>query len=394
MRIGVVIERLEAWRGGAETSTLELCRLLVERGHGVHVVTSTNCQSLPDIPFHTIHVPALIRARRVAAFAKRAATFIAQSDFDIIHAVSLLPEADVYQPRGGLLAETMSRNVHTRPTASRRLLKRALMAINVKQRSMIELERQVFRPGGPVIACVSNYVARQCEQFYEVSPPRVRVIFNGVNSRVPDAEERAALRGELRGELGVDDDTLVLLFLAHNFRLKGLFPLLETLSRLRVGGFERFRLLVVGRDNVVPFQKRIEALSLQPFVTFMGPTQRSTAFFAAADVCVHPTYYDPCSRVVLEALTHGVPAITTSFNGAAEVMQDGREGFVIQSPEDIGLWARRILDLASPELRRKMSENAAKLRDRVSMRRHVEELDGLYHEIIGLKRSGVGAEKR
>lgn len=387
MKIGVVIERMEAWRGGAETSTLELCRLLVERGHDVHILTTTNSQSLPDVTIHTIKAPTLISSRKIAVFAKRAAVLARKQKFDVIHSVALMPEADVYQPRGGLLAETMARNVYTRPTASRRLLKRALMALNVKQRTMIEIERRTLRPDGPIIACVSKYVARQCAEYYNAEPPRVRVIFNGVNPRVPDDEERLRLRGELRSELGVGNQTLLLLFLAHNFRLKGLTPLIETISRLVVGGFKQVRLMVAGRDNVVPFQKRIEALGIQSYITFLGPTQRATAFFAACDACVHPTYYDPCSRVVLEALYLGVPAITTAYNGASEVIQDGREGFVIQTPDDIGMWARRITDLASPDLRRRMSENALMLRERISMRRHVAELDDLFQEIVERKRS-------
>lgn len=390
MKIGVVIERMEAWRGGAETSTLELCRLLVGRGHEVHVITTSNAQSLPDITIHTIKASAMFPAKRVAMFAKRAAAFIRQQNYDVVHAISLLPEADVYQPRGGLLAETMARNVYTRKTASRRLLKRALMALNVKQRAMVELEKRVFRPEGPVIACVSNYVARQCEEYYGATEPRVQVIYNGVNPRVPEADERASLRRDIRGELNIADDTLLLLFIAHNFRLKGLSPLIDTMSRMVVSGFTNFHLLVVGRDNVVPFQRKVSDLHLNGHITFMGPTQRPAAYFSACDVCVHPTYYDPCSRVVLESLYFGVPAITTSFNGASEVIQDGREGFVIQTPDEVGLWARRITELASPELRRSMSENGIRLRERISMARHVAELDGLFRRIVDKKQVEAG----
>lgn len=101
-----------------------------------------------------------------------------------------------------------------------------------------------------------------------------------------------------------------------------------------------------------------------------------------ADALVHPTYYDPCSRVVLEALSCGLPCLTTKFNGAAEVMSDGREGFVIDSPDDIGLWARRIRELADEELRRKMSARALELREQLSMERHVKELDAIFRELV------------
>lgn len=385
MKIALVIERIETWRGGAETSTMELGRLLTDRGHEVHLITATNAQSLPGITIHTLRCPAVLRSLRTASFAKRAAVFLRRNDFDVVHAISPLPSADVYQPRGGLLREITERNVATRQTASRRLLKRATMAMNVKQKALLDLERRIFRPDGPTILAVSDYVARQCERIYEVAEPRVRVVFNGVNVPEPGPEQRLRIRAALRREHQFADDVLVLLFMAHNFRLKGLNPLIETAGRLVVSGFKRFHLLVVGRDNVVPFQKRINAMRLNDYVTFTGPTRRSTEFFLGADVCVHPTFYDPCSRVVLEALSFGLPVITTSYNGAAEVIQDGCNGFVIKTPGDIGLWARRIEDLASPDLRGKISASALKLRERITMTRHVDQLETIFAEIVERK---------
>jgi len=385
VKIALVIERIETWRGGAETSTMELGRLLTDRGHEVHLITATNAQSLPGITIHTLRCPAVLRSLRTASFAKRAAVFLRRNDFDVVHAISPLPSADVYQPRGGLLREITERNVATRQTASRRLLKRATMAMNVKQKALLDLERRIFRPDGPTILAVSDYVARQCERIYEVAEPRVRVVFNGVNVPEPGPEQRLRIRAALRREHQFADDVLVLLFMAHNFRLKGLNPLIETAGRLVVSGFKRFHLLVVGRDNVVPFQKRINAMRLNDYVTFTGPTRRSTEFFLGADVCVHPTFYDPCSRVVLEALSFGLPVITTSYNGAAEVIQDGCNGFVIKTPGDIGLWARRIEDLASPDLRGKISASALKLRERITMTRHVDQLETIFAEIVERK---------
>ena len=70
MKIALVIERVEAWRGGAETSTMELGRLLTDRGHEVHLITTTNAQSLPGITIHTLRCPAVLRSLKTASFAK------------------------------------------------------------------------------------------------------------------------------------------------------------------------------------------------------------------------------------------------------------------------------------------------------------------------------------
>src|SRR5262249_37975519 len=183
------------------------------------------------------------------------------------------------------------------------------------------------------------------------------------------------------------DAPRLLLFIGQISRLRGLSPLIEPAARLTTSGFKNFKLLIVGRDNPVRFIRDIHARHLDDFITFTGPTQRAAAFYFAADVCVHPTYYDPCSRVVLESLAYGVPCITTSYNGAAEIMTDGKEGFIIRSPDEVGLWARRIEELASPDLRARMSAAALQLRDQLSMSRHVDQLNELLHETLEQKRA-------
>ncbi len=382
MKIAIVIERFEAWRGGAETSTLELARLLKARGHSIHVITTTNAPSSPDITIHRIPAPTLLRPLRTAAFIRKATAFLQRHPFDLVHAISPMPGADVYQPRGGLLTETLERNVATRASAPRRMLKQAMQAMNLKQRSLADLERDVFREGGPLIAAVSQYVARQCERLYGATSPRVRVVFNGVNPPIVPRDEQEKLRSTVRKQYQVAGDTLLLLFIAHNFRLKGLSPLIDITARLVDGGFTDFRLLVVGRDNPVGYQRRIDELRLGRYITFTGPTQRATSFYFAADALVHPTYYDPCSRVVLEALSYGLPSITTSFNGASEAIADGQEGFVIDRPDDFERWTKCIRALKDRDLRLQMSERAVALRPRVSMVRHVEQLDAIFNEIV------------
>lgn len=385
MKIAIVNERIEVWRGGAETSGMEIASLLAERGHDVHIFTTTNAQNLPGISIHSVTPSKVLRTRRMVSFLRRADEAIKREGCDVTHAISPMPTADIYQPRGGLLPEIVARNVATRPTASRRLFKRAMLAMNVKQRSQVALERRIFRDGGPIIACVSEYVARQCREHYAAPDERVRVIFNGVNPPLLSEAERSSQRAEMRSELGVADDELLLLFLAHNYRLKGINPLIEAVARLVGGGFKSFRLLVAGRDNVVPYKRRIDAMGLGQYVTFTGPTKRAARFFAGADVCVHPTFYDPCSRVVLEALYYGVPSITTRYNGASEMMKDGSNGFVIDRPDDSGMLARRIQDLSSAALRRQFSENAVLLRGKIGMARHVAELEALFEDVLDRK---------
>ncbi len=391
MKIAIVIERIEAWRGGAETSTLELAALLHARGHEIHLISTSRSPSSPDLTVHTIRPGTMLRPLRTAAFVRKTTEFLSGTSFDLVHAVVPLPCADVYQPRGGLLPETLERNVALRTTASRRLFKRTLGRISVKHQTLLELERSVFRPDGPCVLAVSQYVARQCERHYGVTAPRVRVVFNGVRIPTETDERVAADRRKIRRQYDVADPTLLLLFVAHNLRLKGMGTLIDALARLRRGGMDDFKVLVVGRDNPVRYVRRIERAGLSRHVVFTGPTRRAGAFYHAADACVHPTFYDPCSRVVLEALSRGVPCVTTAYNGATEVMTDGVEGFVLDDPGDAATLAARLGALRSDTLRRTMSKHAIRLRERISMARHVRELEATFAEVVAQRRRSKSA---
>ncbi len=382
MRVAIVIERIETWRGGAETSTLEFAHLLAGRGADVTVLTSTRSVSPPDLEIVTLPVTATPKPLRTRRFVTKATARAAQDKFDIVHAITPMPAADVYQPRGGLIRETVDRNVAMRQTEPQRMMKRLLSALNVKRRTLVSLEEQALRPGGPVIAAVSQYVARQVQDHYGLDGQRVRVVFNGVQVRAASPMERSAERAAVRGTYGVTDDTLLLLCVAHNFRLKGVEPLLNALATLTRANGRNVRLLVAGRDNPTAMAATARRLKVDDLVTFTGPTERIGAFYHAADVVVHPTYYDPCSRVVLEALSRGVPCITTRMNGAAEAITDGVEGFVIDSPDDIEALADRIGRLRDRGLAAQMGEAAARLAPRLSMTRHVDEMLKLYDEIV------------
>lgn len=390
MKVAIAIERIDAWRGGAETSTLEFAHLLAGRGIDVTVFTATRCPSPPDLRIELVATTLTPKPLRTARFAARAARRLAGRGFDIVHAVTPLPGADVYQPRGGLIGETVARNVALRGSAGGRLLKRVLARLNIKRHSLSELEGRLLRPGGPVIAAVSAYVARQVRERYG-DGPRVRVIFNGVAVRPAHAAQRAAERNQIRAEYAVPPGALLLLAVAHNFKLKGIPALLDALAAAVRTGWRDVRLLVAGRDNPVPLITAAQRLGIGGWVQFVGPTERIAAFYHAADVCVHPTWYDPCSRVVLEALSRGVPCITTACNGASEVMVDGVHGYVIDRPDNTDVLADRLLRMRDAARRTEMGVAAAALAPRLSMQRHVDEMIELYRELIA-QRGGAAGE--
>jgi UDP-glucose:(heptosyl)LPS alpha-1,3-glucosyltransferase len=382
MRVALVIERIEAWRGGAETSTIQFAQRAAQRGCEVTLVTTSRGVPSAEMSVLTIKVTSALRAQRTLLFARRAAAAVRHGGYDIVHAVTPCPAADLYEPRGGAVPEMLRRNVALRRSPLQRGVKRFRDKLNLKYRVMLRLERTlVCRRPPPMVVAISRYVARQFQEHYGIQPPQTRLVFNGVDPDTSTAAERVADDNEIRQQYDLARNERLALCVAHNFRLKGVAPLIEAIAALPAAQRRHIRVIIVGRDNPVSYLRLAERLGVSDRIVFAGSTERISAFYHAADMLVHPTYYDPCSRVVLEALTVGVPVITTRFNGAAEVMTDGRQGFVLDTPDDVKALADRIARLLDEPLREQCAAAAQRLCAKVGMDRHAEEIVKLYREI-------------
>ena len=125
---------------------------------------------------------------------------------------------------------------------------------------------------------------------------------------------------------------------------------------LAVSNRHRVHLLVLGGKRLGPFRRFANRLGLEHRVSFLGPVEDITPYYAAADVYVQPTFYDPCSLVVLEALACGLPVITSRFNGAAELMTADVHGYIIDDPANERLLAEQMSKLLDRRQREQMGE--------------------------------------
>jgi len=161
------------------------------------------------------------------------------------------------------------------------------------------LDRRAVESAKVVIAN-SELGARGLRADYR--PARVEVVYNGVDRARfhPDPQLRAAVRAEL----GADGPVAV--FLGNGFARKGLDVAIAALP-------PGWTLWVVGHD--APW-------AAPPTVRFLGGAKDPERLLQGGDVMVLPTRYDPFANACLEAMACGLPVITTSANGAAEVLPE------------------------------------------------------------------------
>ncbi len=392
MDVALIIERIETWRGGAETSTMQFAHYLAQRGCRVTVLTTSTMQSTPDLNIVPIRASRSFRSARTLLFAKRAAAYVREHPFDVVHCITPCPAADVYQPRGGTIPEMLERNAAIRTCPVRRGIKRVGQSLNIKYRMLAGLEAQLLRQRpAPWVIAISDYVSRQLQRHYHCEPSRIVRVFNGVDPDLSTEQERLLDRTQVRRQFNISPDELVVLCVAHNFKLKGVAKLIEALARPVANAY---RAVFVGRDNPAGYADLAERLGIRDRIIFAGATTRIAAFFHAADVLAHPTYYDPCSRVVLEGLASGLPAITTRFNGAAERMEDGVHGYVLDTPQDVDGLADRLGRLADDAHRAACAEQAPQAVADCSMENHARQVRSLYDEIVRQKRERRGGAIR
>jgi len=377
-----VAEWLDPWRGGAEASTQQFMHHLMEKGVDLHVFTRSRPSPTPQMHVHTITGASMSRTRQSMTFAHRVEAMVHADSFDVVHAISPCVGADIYQPRGGTVAETIERNIALRSTPGGRSLKRFANRLNLKQRFMLALERTILGGGnGPVVVAISDYVVRQLKEHYGLPDERIRKIYNGVDHDAATDAEKAGDRAALRREFGIGEGDLLVLLVAHNFRLKGVQRWMEALALLLQRGVTNVRSLVIGKGESQRWHRLAAKMGIERHLTFTGPSDRVRGFLHAVDVLVHPTYYDPCSRVILEAMAAGVPCVTTRWDGASEVIENGVNGYVIDDPWNVQGLADCIVQLQDVGLRRALATAAAGVTGRVGMDRHAAEMLALYEEL-------------
>jgi glycosyltransferase involved in cell wall biosynthesis len=344
------------------------------------VITQKSAGAPAGVQVHELGVEGWTDELQYRHFVERAERFLAGARWDVVHAIRPCLSCDLYQPRGGLVRVGQERTVAARRSMLARLLKQAGQIFHGKERLLIGLERRLLTGAMPPLVVVpSDYVRRQVEQTYGLTGETVRRVFNGVRLGPTEPADRASIRSEYRRALGLEETARVAIFVGHNFRRKGRARIFDALA---LSTSRAWHLFVVGRGATGYYERYAQQLGISGRVHFLGVRSDVPALYWASDVCVLPTYNDPCSRTVLEALSLGVPCITTAYDGSSECVRDGVQGFVVPSPDHVQNIADALQRLEDEATRRRMSAGAAALGSLLSMRRHAAEVYGLYQEVV------------
>jgi len=369
LRFATAIRDFSRRKGGAERYLVDLCARMTSEDFEVHVYAEHWEEEVEGIHFHRVETIPFPKSARLLSFAVRATKAIERGNYDVTLGVGNTLKADVLQPHGGVHWAWFWRSLSAYDHPILWMIKFIVRVLSPKQwiNGYIEDAPYKNKRCNKIIA-ISDMVKRDMIRWYGIPENRIAIIYNGV-----DIERfhprNGQYREEIRARYGIGHEFLIL-FISNNFRMKGLGYLIKALADIKQKDYPLFRLLVLGRDRKNLYLRMAKKLGISERVIFVGSTDEPEKYYGAADLLVHPSFYDACSLSVLEALASGLPVVTTYANGAMGMVDHGEDGWVVKDPKDLDEITEGILYFVSEAARHHASN-----RGRRKMESHSEEVN-------------------
>ena len=342
MKIAIVRQRYVA-HGGAERIIARFVEHLVKNGHQVtlfahqwdrgdwadQVISGVALHRVPMLPWGSF-----FRLVSFAFFAKRA---LCQRRFDLIFSFERTWHQDIYRTVDGCHREWLARR-HLSPFG------KLHVAINPFHWAMCRIERQIFTaPRTRTIIANSQQVRNDILRHYGTPAARIEVVYNGVDLVRFHPANRDRYWRVVRSRYGIPEAAFLVLFVGSGFERKGLSTLIQAIGIVKRDMPEVApHLLVAGRGKRDRYIKAAEAAGIAGEVRLAGAVKEVEQLYAAADLFVLPTRYDPFATVCLEAMASGLPVITTREVGASEILTGPLAPFVLGDADDVPACANLI----------------------------------------------------
>ena len=248
------------------------------------------------------------------------------------------------------------------------------------------LERLLLsRSGSRARIVVSQRMKEEFTRHYGAAAESIIVIPNGVDLKLFTPANRLLFRGQIRHKHGISDSDPVLMFAGGDWERKGVRYIIEALSLLPRPDIT---LLIVGRGDEKLYGQLARIKQVRERVIFASQSSNLWEYYAAADVFVFPTIYEPFGLTIIEAMASGLPVITSRSAGAADFITDGVDGLLLSDANDVNSLATKIeLLLSHAELRKTMGERARETAEKLSW-------DQVAHKTLEVYNSVLKRERR
>ena len=177
---------------------------------------------------------------------------------------------------------------------------------------------------------------------------------------------------QARQQLGIDPETKVVLYVGRFDERKGIETLVRAMGQSQLRSLGNLKLIIGGgsrpgqsdgieRDRI---ESIVDELGMRDFTIFPGLLSHTNvlpAYYAAADVCVVPSHYEPFGLVAIEAMASGTPVVASDVGGLQFTVVPEQTGLLVP-PKDESAFAAAIYRILSDSTYRNKLGQAARKR--------------------------------
>ena len=335
--------------GGLQRDFMRIASTVAARGHHVRVYTQSWEGECPKT-FELIHVPVKSHTNhgRNADYYAWVQNHLKAHPADRVVGFNKMPGLDVYFAADVCYAEKVAQE------------KGFLYRLTSRYRHYAAFERATFEQGKSTkLMMLTDKQIADFQKHYQTEPERFQILPPGIYPDRKYSEQIPNSREIYRQKNGIKEQQNLLLQVGSDFVRKGVDRSIEALAALPESLRHNTLLFVVGQDKPRKFEVLAEKLGVRSNVHFFSGRNDVSELMAAADLLLHPAYQEAAGIVLLEAITAGLPVLTTAVCGYAHYIADANCGTVIAEPfsqEQLNEVLRKALTQSS--LRMAWAENA------------------------------------
>lgn len=192
-------------------------------------------------------------------------------------------------------------------------------------------------------------------------------------------------------EPAFESDDPAVLYVGRLFENKGIFDLLEAVSRLG----RPVDLHVAGYGKTADVERRARDLGIEERVILHGevPHLELPGYYAAADVCCLPSYSESFGMVNVEAMACGTPVVTSDLEAIRRYLTDWKHGLLVEpgDPDDVAEKLEAVL--GSETIRREMGECARERAGQFAWEEQAKHFEQFCADLLDIERSDPDRER-
>ena len=232
----------------------------------------------------------------------------------------------------------------------------------------------------------SELVKNQLIANFKLPEDKISVVNNGVNSSIFYPGDLDEINKQ-KAVKNINPDNFVFIFVANNFKIKGLDSVIKALAKLSPEIQSQLSLLVVGGDDPAPYKKLASQLKFKGQLKFTGKQKEMRDCYICADLMIYPSLYEPFGNVCLEAAACGVPSVTTPLNGSSQLIEPGKSGYIVHDFSDTEELKNIVFSYVTlpPEERQQIAIAAYEASCAYTWQNHVDQVEAVFQRIIAEK---------